>query len=219
MTATRQPAAEPGASTAPEPRPSNFLRDIIVEDLKAKKFGDAVVQTRFPPEPNGYLHIGHAKAICLDFGLADEFGGRTNLRFDDTNPEKEETEYVDSIMADVKWLGFEWDGLYYASDYFDQLYEWAVQLVKAGKAYVDDLSADETRVYRGTLTEPGKNSPYRDRSVDENLDLFERMRKGEFPDGAKVLRAKIDMNSPNINMRDPVMYRILQAEHHRTAIS
>ncbi|MBZ5647990.1 MAG: glutamine--tRNA ligase/YqeY domain fusion protein [Acidobacteriia bacterium] len=216
MTATRQPAAEPGASTAPEPRPSNFLRDIIVEDLKAKKFGDAVVQTRFPPEPNGYLHIGHAKAICLDFGLADEFGGRTNLRFDDTNPEKEETEYVDSIMADVKWLGFEWDGLYYASDYFDQLYEWAVQLVKAGKAYVDDLSADETRVYRGTLTEPGKNSPYRDRSVDENLDLFERMRKGEFPDGAKVLRAKIDMNSPNINMRDPVMYRILQAEHHRT---
>ncbi|MFB3813943.1 MAG: glutamine--tRNA ligase/YqeY domain fusion protein [Terriglobales bacterium] len=196
--------------------PSNFLRDTIAEDVRTKKFGDAVIQTRFPPEPNGYLHIGHAKAICLDFGLADEFGGRTNLRFDDTNPEKEETEYVESIMADVKWLGFQWEGLYYASDYFDQLYEWAVQLIKAGKAYVDDLSADEIREYRGTLTEPGRDSPYRNRSVEENLDLFERMKRGEFPDGSRTLRAKIDMASPNLNMRDPVMYRILHAEHHRT---
>jgi glutaminyl-tRNA synthetase len=196
--------------------PSNFVRDIIVEDVKTKKFGDAPIQTRFPPEPNGYLHIGHAKAICLDFGLADEFGGKTNLRFDDTNPEKEEQEYVDSIMKDVRWLGFEWDGLYYASDYFDQLYAWAIKLIKEGKAYVDDLSAAEIRKYRGTLTEPGKDSPYRTRSVEENLDLFERMRKGEFPDGSRVLRAKIDMASPNLNMRDPVMYRILHAEHHRT---
>ena len=202
---------------APEPSaPSNFIRDIMIEDLKTKKYGDAVIQTRFPPEPNGYLHIGHAKAICLDFGLADEFGGKTNLRFDDTNPEKEEQEYVDSIMKDVRWLGFEWDGLYYASDYFDQLYEWAVKLIKDGKAYVDDLTADEIRKYRGTLTEPGKDSPYRNRPVEENLDLFERMRKGEFPDGTRVLRAKIDMASPNLNMRDPVMYRILHAEHHRT---
>jgi glutaminyl-tRNA synthetase len=200
----------------PPPAPSNFIRDMMIEDLKTKKYGDAVIQTRFPPEPNGYLHIGHAKAICLDFGLADEFGGKTNLRFDDTNPEKEEQEYVDSIMQDVHWLGFEWDGLYYASDYFDQLYEWAVKLIKDGKAYVDDLTADEIRQYRGTLTEPGKDSPYRNRSVEENLDLFERMRKGEFPDGSRVLRAKIDMASPNLNMRDPVMYRILHAEHHRT---
>jgi glutaminyl-tRNA synthetase len=199
-----------------EPRPSNFIRDAIIEDLKAKKYGDAVIQTRFPPEPNGYLHIGHAKAICLDFGLAHEFGGKTNLRFDDTNPEKEEQEYVDSIEKDVRWLGFEWDSLRYASDYFDQLYEWAVQLIKDGKAYVDDLSADEIRQYRGTLTEPGKESPYRNRSVEENLDLFERMRKGESPDGTRVLRAKIDMASPNLNMRDPVMYRILHADHHRT---
>ncbi len=213
---TSNPPAEAGVNTPVEVRSSNFLRDIIVEDLKAKKFGDAVIQTRFPPEPNGYLHIGHAKAICLDFGLADEFGGKTNLRFDDTNPEKEETEYVDSIKADVEWLGFHWDGLYYASDYFDQLYEWALKLIKAGKAYVDDLSADEIRDYRGTLTEPGKNSPYRDRSIEENLDLFQRMRAGEFPDGSRVLRAKIDMASPNMNMRDPVMYRILHAEHHRT---
>ncbi len=197
-------------------RPSNFIREMFIEDLKTKKYGDAVVQTRFPPEPNGYLHIGHAKAICLDFGLADEFGGKTNLRFDDTNPEKEEQEYVDSIQTDVRWLGFEWERLCYASDYFDQLFEWAVQLVKAGKAYVDDLTADEIRQHRGTLTEPGKNSPYRERSVEENLDLFERMRKGEFPDGTRVLRAKIDMASPNLNMRDPVMYRILHAEHHRT---
>jgi len=196
-------------------QPSNFIRDIILEDLKTNKYGGRV-QTRFPPEPNGYLHIGHAKAICLDFGLADEFGGRTNLRFDDTNPEKEETEYVESIMEDVKWLGFDWDGLFYASDYFDQLYEWAVQLIKAGKAYVDDLSADEIREYRGTLTKPGKESPYRNRSVEENLDLFERMRAGQFPDGSRVLRAKIDMAAPNLNMRDPVMYRILHAEHHRT---
>jgi glutaminyl-tRNA synthetase len=195
---------------------SNFLRDIIREDLRTKKFGDAVVQTRFPPEPNGYLHIGHAKAICIDFGLADEFGGRTNLRFDDTNPEKEEQEYVDSIMDDVRWLGFEWDGLYYASDYFDRLYEWAIRLIKAGKAYVDDLTADEIREYRGTLTEPGRESPYRNRTVEENLDLFTRMAKGEFPDGVRVLRAKIDMASPNMNLRDPVMYRILHASHHRT---
>ena len=188
----------------------------MIRDLETKKYGDAVLQTRFPPEPNGYLHIGHAKAICLDFGLADEFGGKTNLRFDDTNPEKEEQEYVDSILNDVRWLGFEWDGLYYASDYFDQLYEWAIKLIKDGKAYVDDLTADEIRQYRGTLTEPGKDSPYRNRSVAENLDLFERMRKGEFPDGSRVLRAKIDMASPNLNMRDPVMYRILHAEHHRT---
>ncbi|HKD91896.1 MAG TPA: glutamine--tRNA ligase/YqeY domain fusion protein [Terriglobales bacterium] len=195
---------------------SNFIRDIIVEDLRSKKFGDALVQTRFPPEPNGYLHIGHAKAICLDFGLADEFKGKTNLRFDDTNPEKEETEYVESIQADVRWLGFEWEGLYYASDYFDQLYEWAARLIKAGKAYVDDLSADEVRQYRGTLTEPGRESPYRNRRTEENLDLFERMKRGEFPNGARTLRAKIDMASPNLNMRDPVMYRIVHAEHHRT---
>jgi glutaminyl-tRNA synthetase len=206
---------ESGVSAAAEVRP-NFIRDIMVEDLATKKYGDAVLQTRFPPEPNGYLHIGHAKAICLDFGLADEFRGRTNLRFDDTNPEKEETEYVDSIMADVRWLGFEWDRLCYASDYFDQLYEWAIKLIKDGKAYVDDLSAELIRDYRGTLTEPGRNSPYRDRSVEENLDLFQRMRAGEFPDGSRVLRAKIDMASPNLNMRDPVMYRILHAEHHRT---
>jgi glutaminyl-tRNA synthetase len=207
--------AETNANAAPEPRPSNFIRDIILDDLKTNKYGGRV-QTRFPPEPNGYLHIGHAKAICLDFGLADEFGGHTNLRFDDTNPEKEETEYVDSIMADVKWLGFHWDGLFYASDYFDQLYEWALKLIRDGKAYVDDLSAEEIRKYRGTLTEPGKDSPHRNRSVEENLDLFQRMKAGEFPDGSRVLRAKIDMASPNVNMRDPVMYRILHAEHHRT---
>ena len=213
--------ANPSTEAAPKPSPepavaSNFIRDIMIEDLKAKKFGDAVLQTRFPPEPNGYLHIGHAKAICLDFGLADELGGKTNLRFDDTNPEKEEQEYVDGIMKDVRWLGFDWERLCYASDYFDQLYEWALQLIKDGKAYVDDLSAEQIREYRGTLTQPGKESPYRNRSVEENLDLFERMRTGEFPDGSRVLRAKIDMSSPNLNMRDPVMYRILHAEHHRT---
>ena len=200
---------------SPSPAPSNFIRDIIVEDLKSNKHGGRV-QTRFPPEPNGYLHIGHAKAICIDFGLADEFGGRTNLRFDDTNPEKEETEYVDSIKEDVKWLGFQWDGLFYASDYFDQLYLWAIKLIKDGKAYVDDLTAEEIRQHRGTLTQPGKESPYRNRSVEENLNLFERMRAGEFADGSRVLRAKIDMASPNVNLRDPVMYRILHAEHHRT---
>lgn len=202
-------------AASPSPAPSNFIRDIILDDLETNKFNGRV-QTRFPPEPNGYLHIGHAKAICLDFGLADEFGGHTNLRFDDTNPEKEETEYVESIKADVNWLGFHWDGLFYASDHFDQLYEWAIKLIKDGKAYVDDLSADEIRKHRGTLTEPGKDSPYRNRSVEENLNLFERMRAGEFPDGSRVLRAKIDMASPNFNMRDPVMYRILHAEHHRT---
>jgi glutaminyl-tRNA synthetase len=195
---------------------SNFLRDQIADDMSTKKFGDAVVQTRFPPEPNGYLHIGHAKAICLDFGLADEFGGKTNLRFDDTNPEKEEQEYVDSIQKDVHWLGFDWERLCYASDYFGQLYEWALQLVKAGKAYVDDLSAEEIRQHRGTLTEPGKDSPHRNRTVEENVDLFTRMKNGEFPDGSRVLRAKIDMASPNLNLRDPVMYRILHAKHHRT---
>jgi len=203
-------------AASPSPAPSNFVRDIILEDLKTKKH-DGRVQTRFPPEPNGYLHIGHAKAICIDFGLADEFGGHTNLRFDDTNPEKEETEYVESIKADVNWLGFQWDGLFYASDYFDQLYEWAVKLIKDGKAYVDDLTAEEIRKHRGSLTEPGKDSPYRNRSVEENLGLFERMRAGEFADGSRVLRAKIDMTSPNLNLRDPVMYRILHAEHHRTS--
>jgi glutaminyl-tRNA synthetase len=207
--------ADPTPAAPETARPSNFIRDTIIEDLKTGKYNGRV-WTRFPPEPNGYLHIGHAKAICLDFGLADEFGGGTNLRFDDTNPEKEETEYVESIMADVKWLGFEWEGLYYASDYFQQLHDWAVQLINAGKAYVDDLSADEIRKYRGTLTEPGKESPYRNRTVEENLDLFARMKTGEFPDGTRVLRAKIDMASPNLNMRDPVMYRILHAEHHRT---
>jgi glutaminyl-tRNA synthetase len=210
--------SEPGEkalAASPSPPPSNFIRDIILEDLKTKKYNGSV-QTRFPPEPNGHLHIGHAKAICIDFGLADEFGGHTNLRFDDTNPEKEETEYVESIKADVEWLGFHWDGLFYASDYFDQLYEWAIKLIKDGKAYVDDLTAEEIRKHRGTLTEPGKDSPYRTRSVEENLNLFERMRAGEFPDGSRVLRAKIDMASPNLNFRDPVMYRILHAEHHRT---
>jgi glutaminyl-tRNA synthetase len=202
---------------SPEVRtPSNFLTEIIAEDVRTQKFGDAQIQTRFPPEPNGYLHIGHAKAICIDFGLADEFGGKTNLRFDDTNPEKEETEYVNAIQKDIRWLGFDWEKLCYASDYFGQLYEWALQLIKAGNAYVDDLTADEIRQHRGTLTEPGTNSPYRDRSVEENLDLFVRMKQGKFPDGARVLRAKIDMASPNLNMRDPVMYRILHATHHRT---
>jgi glutaminyl-tRNA synthetase len=202
------PSGESGAR-------SNFIRDIILQDLAAGKHGGRV-QTRFPPEPNGYLHIGHAKAICLDFGLAAEFGGRCNLRFDDTNPSKEETEYVESIMEDVEWLGFKWDGLFYASDYFQQLYDWAVQLIKAGKAFVCDLNADELREYRGTLTEPGRESPYRDRPVEENLDLFERMKNGEFPDGSRTLRAKIDMAAPNLNFRDPVMYRILHTAHHRT---
>ena len=205
----------PTDSTGEATTKSNFLRDAIIQDLATGKHGGRV-QTRFPPEPNGYLHIGHAKAICLDFGLADEFGGKTNLRFDDTNPTKEETEYVEAIMEDVRWLGFEWDGLYYASDYFQQLYEWAIQLIKAGKAYVCDLTAEEIREHRGTLTEPGKDSPFRDRSVEENLDLFKRMKNGEFPDGSRTLRAKIDMASPNLSFRDPVMYRILHQHHHRT---
>jgi glutaminyl-tRNA synthetase len=199
-----------------EAGPSNFIREIILQDLETGKYGGRV-HTRFPPEPNGYLHIGHAKSICLNFGLAAEFGGKCNLRFDDTNPCKEETEYVESIMEDVRWLGFDWeDRLFYASDYFDQLYEWAVHLIKAGKAYVCDLSPEEVREYRGTLTEAGRESPYRNRSVEENLNLFERMRAGEFPDGSRSLRSKIDMASRNLNMRDPVMYRILHAEHHRT---
>ncbi len=197
-------------------KPSHFIRDIIKEDLKSGRF-EGRVHTRFPPEPNGYLHIGHAKAFLLSYGLAVEFGGKFNLRFDDTNPIKEEQEYVDSIKEDMAWLGVDWeDRELYASDYFEQLYEWAVQLIKKGKAYVDDLSAEEIRAYRGTLTEPGKNSPHRDRSVEENLELFRKMRAGEFPDGSKTLRAKIDMSSGNMNMRDPVMYRILRAHHHRT---
>jgi glutaminyl-tRNA synthetase len=197
------------------PQSTDFIRTIINEHNANGRFGGRV-HTRFPPEPNGYLHIGHAKSICLNFGIARDYGGKCNLRFDDTNPTKEEQEYVDSIMDDVRWLGFEWDGLYYASDYFQQLYDWAVQMIKDGKAYVCDLTADQMREYRGTLTEPGKNSPYRDRSVAENLDLFERMKAGEFPDGSRTLRAKIDMASPNLNMRDPAMYRILHASHHRS---
>jgi len=197
-------------------KPSNFIRDLVVADTKSGRFGGKVV-TRFPPEPNGYLHIGHAKAICLDFGIAREFGGRCHLRFDDTNPTKESQEYVDAIMGDVRWLGFDWgEHLYHASDYFEQLYEWAVKLIKAGKAYVDELTVEEMREHRGTLTEAGTESPYRNRSVAESLDLFERMRRGEFPDGSKTLRAKIDMTSGNINLRDPVMYRIRKATHQRT---
>jgi glutaminyl-tRNA synthetase len=201
---------------AANPERSNFVRDIVISDLATLK-NQGRVLTRFPPEPNGYLHIGHAKSICLNFGLSAEFNGKTNLRFDDTNPEKEEQEYVDSIMDNVRWLGFDWeDRVYYASDYFPQLYAYAQQLIRDGKAYVCDLSAEEMRQYRGTLTEPGKESPYRNRTVEENLDLFERMRTGEFEDGSRTLRAKIDMASANLNMRDPVMYRILHAEHHRT---
>jgi len=193
----------------------NFIEEAIEEDLKSGRF--AQVHTRFPPEPNGCLHIGHAKAISIDFGNAQKYGGKCNLRFDDTNPTKEETEYVDAIKQDIRWLGFDWeDREYYASNYFEQLYQWAVLLIKAGKAYVCDLNADEVRTHRGTLTDPGKESPYRSRTSDENLDLFARMRKGEFPDGLRTLRAKIDMASPNINMRDPVMYRIMRAHHHRT---
>ena len=208
--------ASTGAETPAETAPSNFIREIILDDLKTNKYGGRV-HTRFPPEPNGYLHIGHAKSITMNFGLAQEFGGKCNLRFDDTNPSKEETEYVESIIEDVRWLGGDWeDRLFYASDYFGQLYEWAVQLIKAGKAYVCDLSPEEVRKQRGTLTEPGQESPYRGRTVEENLDLFARMKAGEFPDGARTLRAKIDMASPNLNLRDPIMYRILHAEHHRT---
>ena len=194
---------------------TDFIREIVEEDLKTGRHSTVV--TRFPPEPNGYLHIGHAKSIVLNFGIANEYGGHCNLRFDDTNPTKEEREYAEAIQRDVKWVGFDWgEHLYHASDYFEQLYQWAEHLIQTGKAYVDSLSADEIRAYRGTLTEPGKESPYRNRSVEENLDLFRRMRKGEFPDGAHVLRAKIDMASPNVNMRDPVLYRIRHETHHRT---
>jgi glutaminyl-tRNA synthetase len=212
------PKDDPGTSagTGVAPVQSNFIREIILDDLKTNKY-EGRVHTRFPPEPNGYLHVGHAKSITINFGLAREFSGKCNLRFDDTNPSKEETEYVDSIIEDVRWLGGDFeDRLFYASDYFDQLYAWAVQLIQKGKAYVCDLSADQVRQQRGTLTEPGQESPYRNRSVEENLDLFERMRKGEFPDGSRTLRAKIDMASPNLNMRDPVLYRILHMAHHRT---
>ena len=203
-------------STPEKPPARDFIREIIDEDIRTGRFGGRV-HTRFPPEPNGYLHIGHAKSICLNFGIAQEYGGKCNLRFDDTNPSKEDQEYVNAIKENVRWLGFDWeDREYYASDYFEQLYQWAIQLIKAGKAYVCDLSPEEVREYRGTLTEPGKESPYRNRSVEENLDLFQRMRAGEFPDGSRTLRAKIDMAHPNLNMRDPVMYRILRATHHRT---
>ena len=212
-------ASEDGAGAAAgaiETAPSHFIRNIVLEDLERGK-NQGRVHTRFPPEPNGYLHIGHAKSICLNFGLAAEFGGLCNLRFDDTNPSKEDVEYVESIKGDVRWLGFSWDDReFYASDYFEQLYQFAVQLIQNGKAFVCDLNADQIREYRGTLTEPGRNSPYRDRSIEENLDLFERMRAGEFPDGSRTLRAKIDMAAPNINLRDPVMYRVLRATHHRT---
>ena len=206
-------ATEPARPDTPS---VDFIRAIVTEDVRAGKHGGRVA-TRFPPEPNGYLHIGHAKSICLNFGVARDFGGICNLRFDDTNPTKEEVEYVDAIKDDVRWLGFDWDDrLYFASDYFEQLYEYAVHLIRAGKAYVDSLSAEDIREYRGTLTQPGRESPYRNRSVEENLDMLARMRAGEFPDGAHVLRAKIDMASPNINMRDPVLYRIRRAHHHRT---
>ena len=194
----------------------DFVRQIVTDDCKSGKWDGRVV-TRFPPEPNGYLHIGHAKSNCLNFGIAAEFGGTCNLRFDDTNPEKEEQEYVDSIIEDVKWLGWDWgENLLFSSDYFQQMYDWAIDLIKKGKAYVCDLSAEQTREYRGTPTQPGRNSPYRDRSIEENLELFEKMKNGEFPDGSKTLRAKIDMAHPNFNMRDPVMYRIVHASHHRT---
>lgn len=209
-------SSEGDKTNAEIPERKNFIREMIDEDRKTNRFAGKV-HTRFPPEPNGYLHIGHAKSICLNFGLARDYHGLCNLRFDDTNPTKEEQEYVESIMRDVRWLGFDWgDGLFYASDYFDQLYEYAVQLIKKGKAYVCDLNADQIREYRGTLTEPGKDSPHRLRTADENLNLFQRMRNGEFPNGSRTLRAKIDMKSPNLNMRDPVMYRILFATHHRT---
>lgn len=211
--AKRTTQDEPGGDSG---APSDFIRKIVDEDLETGKYGGRV-HTRFPPEPNGYLHIGHAKSICLNFGIAEEYGGLCNLRFDDTNPTKEEVEYVESIKQDVRWLGFDWDDrLFYASDYFEQLYQYALELIKIGQAYVCDLSPEETREYRGTLTEPGRDSPYRDRSVEENLDLFERMRAGEFEDEARTLRAKIDMASPNLNMRDPVIYRILHESHHRT---
>jgi len=196
--------------------PKDFIREIIDSDIRTGRFGGRV-HTRFPPEPNGYLHIGHAKSICLNFGIAADYNGKCNLRFDDTNPEKEEEEYVRSIQEDIRWLGFDWeDRLFFASDYFEQMYRWAVDLIKKGKAYVDDQSPEEISRGRGTLTKPGEESPYRNRTPEENLELFERMRKGEFPDGSRVLRAKIDMSHPNMNMRDPVMYRILHRRHHNT---
>jgi len=198
----------------PTKRGSNFIEQIIMDDIESGRVSKVI--TRFPPEPNGYLHIGHAKSICLNFGLADLFGGECNLRFDDTNPSKEETEYVESIMEDVAWLGFRWTNLRFASDYFDQFCQWAICLIKDGKAYVDDQSADEIRTTRGTLTEPGKESPFRGRSVQENLELFQKMKEGSFREGECVLRAKIDMSHPNLNMRDPVMYRVLHQSHHRT---
>jgi len=211
--AMKRPDTKP-ATTEPAAKPVHFIRKIVADDVAA---GHATVRTRFPPEPNGYLHIGHAKSICLNFSMAQEFGGACNLRFDDTNPEKEEDEYIESIQRDVHWLGFEWAGaVRFASGYFDQLHEWAIHLIKHGKAYVDHLSADEARAYRGTLTEPGKDSPYRNRTVEENLALFEQMRRGELPEGTCVLRAKIDMAAPNINLRDPTMYRIRHAHHHQT---
>ncbi|MBM3964172.1 MAG: glutamine--tRNA ligase/YqeY domain fusion protein [Planctomycetes bacterium] len=207
-----QPAENPNESEH-----KNFIEVEVERDFASKAaLQGRSIQTRFPPEPNGYLHIGHAKSICLNFGLAQRYGGKCNLRFDDTNPSKESQEYVDSIMTDVRWLGFQWDGLYYASDYFQQLYDWAEQLVREGHAYVCDLNAEQMREYRGTLTEPGRNSPFRDRSVEENLDLLERMRRGEFPEGTRTLRAKIDMAAPNFNLRDPVLYRIMFSHHHRT---
>ena len=199
-----------------EKRAANFIEEFIDEDLKAGRFDR--VHTRFPPEPNGYLHIGHAKALCIDFGIAKKYGGECNLRFDDTNPTKEDTEYVDGIMEDIRWLGYEWKNLYFASDFFDKLYEIACEMIRKGVAYVDDQSSEEMRKNRGTLRTPGVNSPYRDRSPEENLDLFQRMKAGEFPDGSRVLRAKIDMASPNVLMRDPTMYRILRHHHHRARV-
>ena len=211
----RSEAADLGPQAPAQSERGDFIREIVAADLRDHR--RETVVTRFPPEPNGYLHIGHAKSISLNFGIASEFGGRCHLRFDDTNPTKEELEYIESIQADIRWLGFDWgEHLYFASDYFEQLYEWAVHLIRAGDAYVDDLSADEIREHRGTLTAPGQNSPWRDRPIEDSLDLFERMRAGEFPNGTLVLRARIDMASPNINLRDPVLYRILHATHPRT---
>lgn len=213
--AEKPEGSEPGSDEAKAER-LNFIEQEIEKDFALPKLEGKTLTTRFPPEPNGYLHIGHAKSICLNFGLAQKYGGTTNLRFDDTNPSKEEQEYVDSIQEDVRWLGFDWNSLHFASDYFDQLYDWAVQLIRDGKAYVCDLTPEETREYRGTLTSPGKDSPYRDRTPEENLELFEKMKSGEFPDGSRTLRAKIDMAASNVNLRDPVMYRVLHAHHHRT---
>jgi glutaminyl-tRNA synthetase len=215
MSSSDSPKSDAGHEAEDKPR-LNFIEQEVEKDLQLPKLAGRTVKTRFPPEPNGYLHIGHAKSICLNFGMAKKYGGTCNLRFDDTNPSKEEQEYVDSIQEDVRWLGFEWDELHYASDYFEQLYAWAIELIKNGKAYVCDLTGEETRQYRGTLTAPGKNSPHRDRSVAENLELFEAMRAGKYPNGERTLRAKIDMAAPNVNLRDPVMYRILHAHHHRT---